>query len=64
MSEKGIIMTSTETDPGRVQISLYERHDPGEPGAIMRHELTLFEMAHLHQLLVKALHFHISNMVP
>lgn len=64
MSEdRGLILTATEGDANRVQIALYERHAPDEPGKVMRHELTLYEMERLHTLLTQALWSQIRNLL-
>lgn len=55
---RGIVLTSTENKPGEVVISMYEKHKPGEPGTIMRHQLSLNEMQHLHEALTRALWWH------
>jgi hypothetical protein len=61
-SKKETILTSTEGDDRRVQIAIYERHEAGEPGAVMRHELSLYEMQRLHEMLTDALWAHIRRM--
>ena len=58
-----IILTAIETDLGLVQVALYERHQPGEPGLALRHELTLYEMEHLHTILTRALWAQIRNLI-
>lgn len=55
MSERGFIVTALEGDPGRVTLAVYEKHDPGTPGMIWRHELTMFEMLTLHEAMTRAL---------
>jgi hypothetical protein len=60
--DDGIVLTSTEGEFGRVQVALYERHAPDQVGNVMRHELTVSEMEHLHTLLTRALWSQIRNM--
>ena len=52
MSER-LTITTTETDPGRVQIAIYQGH--GEHQKTVRIELGLGEMQHMHETLVRAL---------
>ena len=59
----GTILTSTEGDDGKVQIVLYERHQVEETGRVMRHELTMYEMQHLHELLTRALWGQVRNLL-
>jgi hypothetical protein len=49
-----MILTVTENDPGRVQITLYEGH--GADQKAVRHELTLFEIFKVHQVCTEALY--------
>jgi hypothetical protein len=58
MSEKGFVLTAIEGSPGQVTLAVYEHHDIGKPGIIIRKELTLFEMERLHTVITKALWWH------
>jgi hypothetical protein len=62
MRDEGIIVTSFENSPGQITIAMYERHAVGEPGLVMRKELSLFEMESLHTAITKALWCHIRQM--
>ena len=47
------VFTTTDIDPGRVQIGLFEGH--GGSGIALRKELSIGEMRDLHEKLTKAL---------
>jgi hypothetical protein len=49
-----VILTATENDPGRVQITLYEGH--GVDQKAVRHELSLYEIYLVHKVCTEALY--------
>jgi hypothetical protein len=51
-----VILTVTENDPGRVQITLYEGH--GVDQKAVRHELTVYEIYQVHRACTEALYAH------
>jgi hypothetical protein len=51
-----MILTVTENDPKRVQITLYEGH--GVDQKAVRHELSLYEIYMVHQVCTEALYRH------
>ncbi len=51
-----MILTVTDGEPGRVQITLYEGH--GADQKAVRHELTLYELYQVHRACTEALYAH------
>jgi hypothetical protein len=56
------IVSLIEEAPGKLALCLYERHEVGKPGVIIRVPLDLFVIERMHDLSGKVLWHHVRNM--